>query len=70
MLSLGTCFSETKSVLEELLRQGAREMLFKAVEAEVSGYIEQHSQLRDEAGHRLVVRNGHLPEREIRASHD
>ena len=57
--------SETKSVLEEVLRQGAREMLLKAIEAEVGGYIDQHSQLRDEAGHRLVVRNGHMPEREI-----
>ena len=57
--------SETKSVLEEVLRQGAREMLLKAIDAEVGGYIDQHSQLRDEAGHRLVVRNGHMPEREI-----
>jgi len=61
----GQLISETKSVLEEVLRQGAREMLLKAIEAEVAGYIEQHSRLRDEAGHRLVVRNGHLPEREI-----
>lgn len=61
----GQPVSETKSVLEEVLRQGAREMLLKAIEAEVAGYIDQHSELRDEAGHRLVVRNGHLPEREI-----
>jgi putative transposase len=61
----GQSVSETKSVLEELLRQGAREMLLKAIEAEVAEYIDQHSHLRDEAGHRLVVRNGHLPEREI-----
>jgi transposase-like protein len=52
-------------VLEEVMQQGAREMLLRAIEAEVAGYIDQHSHLRDEAGHRLVVRNGHLPEREI-----
>ena len=40
-------------------------MLLRAIEAEVAGYIDQHAHLRDEAGHRLVVRNGHLPEREI-----
>jgi len=57
--------SETKSVLEEVIQQGAREMLLKAIEAEVAGYIDQHAHLRDEAGRRLVVRNGHLPEREI-----
>lgn len=61
----GQSVSETKSVLEEVLRQGAREMLLKAIEAEVAGYVEQHSHLCDEAGRRLVVRNGHLPEREI-----
>jgi transposase-like protein len=61
----GQSISETKPVLEEVLRQGAREMLLRAIEAEVAGYIDQHSELRDEAGHRLVVRNGHLPEREI-----
>jgi transposase-like protein len=61
----GQSVSETKSVLEEVLRQGAREMLLKAVEAEVAGYIDHHSQWRDADGHRLVVRNGHLPERKI-----
>lgn len=61
----GQSVSEVKSVLEEVIQQGAREMLLRAVEAEVAGYIDQHSHLRDAAGHRLVVRNGHLPEREI-----
>jgi transposase-like protein len=46
-------------VLDEILRQGARRMLASAVEAEVSGYIEQHKHETDAAGHRLVVRNGH-----------
>ncbi|MCU0858959.1 MAG: hypothetical protein MUC65_11220 [Pontiellaceae bacterium] len=61
----GQSGSETTSVIEELLQQGAREMLLKAIEAEVAEYIDRHSHLRDESGHRLVVRNGHLPEREI-----
>ncbi len=61
----GQSVSEVKSVLEEVIQQGAREMLLRAIEAEVAGYIGQHACLRDEAGHRLVVRNGHLPEREI-----
>jgi transposase-like protein len=61
----GQSVNETKSVLEEVLRQGAREMLLKAIEAEVAGYIDQHANAVDEAGHRLVVRNGHLPERNI-----
>jgi len=61
----GQSVSEVKSVFEEVIQRGAREMLLRAIEAEVAGYIDQHAHLRDEAGHRLVVRNGHLPEREI-----
>jgi putative transposase len=40
-------------------------MLAIAVEAEAEGWIEAHAYLVDESGHRLVVRNGHLPKRTI-----
>ena len=40
-------------------------MLQAAIEAEVAAYIEAHQELRDEAGHRLVVRNGYQKEREV-----
>ena len=53
-------------VLTELLRRGARNMLAEAIENEVAEYIKTHSHRRDGHGHRLVVRNGHLPERTIR----
>jgi putative transposase len=56
---------EMGSVLEELLRQGARDMLHAAVENEVAEYIERHCALRDESGRRVVVRNGYHPEREL-----
>lgn len=52
-------------VLTEVLRQGARRLLQQAIEAEVQAYILEHAEQRDEAGHRLVVRNGHRPERQI-----
>src|SRR3954454_13744698 len=54
-----------QDVLTDLLRDGARRMLAQAVEAEVAAYIEAHDHLKDAAGHRQVVRNGHLPERTI-----
>jgi putative transposase len=57
--------SESKDVLSDILRQGARRLLADAVEAEVAEWIDRHSHLRDEQGRRLVVRNGHLPERSI-----
>ena len=50
------------SVLEEVLRSGAQQMLAKAVESEVADYVESNAHLVDEEGHRLVVRNGHLRE--------
>lgn len=40
-------------------------MLKSAIEAEVAEWIEAHRHLTDERGHRQVVRNGYLPEREI-----
>ncbi len=51
--------------LTEVLRSGARRLLVEAIEAEVSGFIAEHSDLVDEAGRRRVVRHGHLPERKI-----
>ncbi len=40
-------------------------MLVKAVEAEVTAYIQAHQHEVDEDGRRLVVRNGHARERTI-----
>jgi transposase-like protein len=48
-----------------LLRQGARQMLQAAIESEVADYVAQHAGCLDSNGHRLVVRNGHHPKREI-----
>lgn len=55
----------SRDVLEELLQEGARKMLADAIEAEVEDYLSQKRGVVDEAGRRLVVRNGHLPERSI-----
>jgi len=55
----------TKSVLDEILRHGARQMLTEAIEAEVASYIAQRNEFVDGQGRRLIVRNGHLPEREL-----
>ena len=49
--------------LTELLRTGAQDLIARAVEAELSGYLEQFSEMRTKAGHAAVVRNGHHPER-------
>jgi transposase-like protein len=54
-----------RDVLSDILRQGAQEMLAAAIENEVAEYIDHHAALRDGQGHRLVVRNGRLPARQI-----
>lgn len=56
---------EVKTALEELLQLGARQMLQAAIANEVGEYVDRHAGHVDPDGHRLVVRNGHLPEREL-----
>ena len=55
----------SKDALTQVLRTGAQRLLTAALEAEVEAHIEGLKHLVDEKGHRLVVRNGRLPEREI-----
>lgn len=56
---------DLSSPLDELVAEGARRMLMAGLEAEVADYIERHQQIVDEAGHRLVVRNGRAAERSL-----
>jgi len=55
----------TRDALTEVVRLGAQRMLTAALDAEVETYIEGLKHVLDAKGHRLVVRNGHLPERQI-----
>jgi hypothetical protein len=56
------------SLIDELVREGARRMLAEALQAEVDGYIARFAAERDEKGHRLVVRNGTHQPREVLTS--
>ena len=53
------------ATLDELVAEGARRMLVAGLEVEVADYIARHESLVDEAGHRLVVRNGRAEERSL-----
>jgi putative transposase len=53
-----------RDVLTGILREGAQQLLAKAVELEVAEWLEARQQL-DAEGRRQVVRNGYLPERTI-----
>jgi len=53
------------SLLDGIVRDGARQMLAAALQAEVAAYLEAHRDQLDERGHRLVVGNGHHEPREV-----
>jgi len=56
---------ELAAGLDEIVREGARRMLAAALEAEVEAYISAFAEVRNEAGRRLVVRNGHARPRQV-----
>jgi transposase-like protein len=56
------------SLIDEIVRDGARRMLAAALEAEVAAYIAAQADQIDERGRRLVVRNGHARPREVLTS--
>jgi hypothetical protein len=53
--------TEFRSDLDEIVRQGAQQMLQQALMNEVSEYLERHRDERDEPGHRMVVQSGKMP---------
>ncbi|MCC5582196.1 IS256 family transposase [Microtetraspora sp. AC03309] len=53
------------SLIDQLVREGARKMLAAALQAEVDAYIAAFADERDEGGRRLVVRNGYHQPRDI-----
>ncbi|MEU8975691.1 IS256 family transposase [Streptomyces monashensis] len=53
------------SLLDEIVREGARRMLAAALEAEVNAYIAELADERDGKGRRLVVRNGYHQPRKV-----
>ena len=57
-----------RSLIDEIVREGARRMLAGALQAEVDAYIAAHAAERDENGRRLVVRNGSHQPREVLTS--
>ncbi len=56
---------ENEDALTCMLRRGARDLLTKAVQSELSEFLAQYQDVTDDQGHQSVVRNGYLPEREI-----
>ena len=60
--------ADSLSLIDEILREGARRMLAQALQSEVDAYIDRFVGERDERGRRLVVRNGSHQPREVLTS--
>ena len=61
--------TESGSMIDEIVREGASRMLAAALEAEANQYLAELAAARDELGHRLVVRNGcHRPRTVVAAA--
>jgi putative transposase len=56
---------EQNDPLQEVLREGARQLLAAAIEAEVTTFLDQHRAIKTDEHKAVVVRNGYLPERSI-----
>jgi hypothetical protein len=55
----------SRSLLDEIVRDGARQMLAAVLAAEVAAYVDQLSDQVDERGWRLGARNGHHHQRDV-----
>jgi len=56
---------ENEDLLTAMLRQGAKDLISRAVQAELTEFLDQYQDVVDDAGRRSVVRNGYLPARQI-----
>ncbi|MFF8911510.1 transposase, partial [Streptomyces olivaceoviridis] len=67
MLTLVNADGTTRdgSLLDEIVREGARRMLAAALEVEVDAYIAELAHEKDDDGRRLVVRNGYHQSRKV-----
>lgn len=65
VLELAAALPQPGEVVAELLRNGAQALLLQALEAEVAAHVASYESLKDRQGRQRIVRNGHLPQREL-----
>lgn len=58
---------KVEDALTVVLREGARDLLAKAIEAEVQVFLSHYDEHRDDQGRQQIVRNGYLPARTIQS---
>lgn len=58
---------KAEDALTILLREGARDLLGKAIEAEIQSFLSEYENNKDAKGRQKIVRNGYLPSRTIQS---
>ncbi|MDR1958652.1 MAG: transposase, partial [Planctomycetaceae bacterium] len=56
---------EFGDVITEIAREGAKRLLTEALECEIAARLAKYESVRDEHGHKPIVRNGHCQTRTI-----
>lgn len=59
------CTGSFSDSLTDLLKNGARALIQKAIEEELQAFLCRYGKVTDLEGRKTVVRNGYLPEREV-----
>lgn len=59
------CTGSFSDSLTDLLQNGARALIQKAIEEELQAFLSRYDKVTDLEGRKTVVRNGYLPEREV-----
>lgn len=59
------CTGSFSDSLTDLLKNGARALIQKAIEEELQAFLNPYDKVTDLEGRKTVVRNGYLPEREV-----
>jgi len=67
VVSISNPAEKVEDALSSVLRQGAQDLLSKAIELEVESFLLDYQDLRSEGGSQAIVRNGYLPERNIQS---
>ena len=65
VVELAAALPSPGEVVAELLRNGAQALLLQALEAEIAAHVASYEALKDSQGRQRIVRNGHLPQREL-----
>ena len=59
------CTGTYSDSLTDLLKNGAKALIQKAIEEELQAFLSHYDKVTDLEGRNTVVRNGYLPERDI-----